>query len=73
MELAYRYSGINNLQRFHRVGWQTLIIHPGYEGPGAASLLCFKVIVLGGFLVGILWGKWVGFPIWEFEVGGGRA
>jgi hypothetical protein len=26
---------------------------------------CFKVIVLGGFLVGILWGKWVGFPIWE--------
>jgi hypothetical protein len=25
----------------------------------------FEVIVLGGFLVGILWGKWVGFPIWE--------
>jgi hypothetical protein len=20
----------------------------------------------GGFLVGILWGNWVGFPIWEF-------
>ena len=27
---------------------------------------CFKVIVLGGFLVGILWENWVGFPIWEF-------
>jgi hypothetical protein len=28
---------------------------------------CFEAIALGGFLGGILWGNWVGFPIWELR------
>jgi hypothetical protein len=62
MELAYRYSGINNLQRFYREGWQTLIIHPGYEGPGAASWLLLQGYRVGWISGGNSLGKLVWFP-----------
>src|SRR5271170_2747809 len=46
-----------------RASWQNPMTRVTQEGVGAASWYCFKVIVLGWILVGILWGNWVGFPI----------
>jgi hypothetical protein len=62
MELAYRNAGINNLQRIYRVGWQTLMIHPDYEGPGAASWILLQGYRVGWISDGNSLGKVGWFP-----------